>query len=301
MFMKKSSVPQKTMEELLAGFDVAANLIAAGEDDVAGYGDKLGLAAKPVSSRHYATPVEFFETSVMSVYCRDVARLTEGSYICLCCGKFDWYAAVVVRKMPDGKYAFLYAKDAYYFEALRRLMTLDGTLYREPLYQDIKVVYQCCWTDEDEAVDGSCNTVHVPDWAIDRDVVGYIEVACVKYGEYADCAKQVMLHIYYGMVAEEQKANAIVGRMIKMAAVQAIYEDPFGVDIGHVTTCDVGSGRAYELALEYWKRGLFTERPRFWPEDKKARLVKEFRVEAFGEPRVDPSVFVPMDRPYEEQ
>lgn len=124
---------------------------------------------------------------------RDFSLMMSGHVIFFGRGSFDDYCAYVAG-FYNGQWVCAMPRDSYYFSLVRSFAEKYGNRY---VYDDIKHIYEI-----------TGNT-------IEQSVLAEI-YKLSRYYENGDLWYDMMLHIYYGMVAEENKANAVVGKAMKM-------------------------------------------------------------------------------------
>lgn len=141
-------------------------------------------------------------------------------YIAFARGRFDNFAAPVIRCDADGNPSQVaYARDEYYFSRLCLLAIVHG---RERVYRDCQRVYAMA-TD-----------------AISPEVYFELDRMSREYEDDEGVFFNTMLHVYYGMVAEEhyqrrwegvpQVQRTQVGKLMKMHAIHRmlVEGDPVG-------------------------------------------------------------------------
>ena len=122
-------------------------------------------------------------------------------------GKFDDYCAYLYAADDNG-YAHIYAAlDVYYFERLYWFATdHEFGLSLQIVYNHaLALFHRVCMQ---------------PVKNIDDNTLAYIDYFTrLYYGKQRVFAKEIFMHIYYGMIAEENKANTKLGCLIKMHGI----------------------------------------------------------------------------------
>lgn len=191
----------------------------------------------------------------LSDCCRDASAYGKDGAICFAPMGSGWWTPVVVRTDPEtGEPHVAAASEAYYMTGLRKLMG-KGPEFREGLHDDINRIFDGCCTGQD-AESGKHS------YEISDEVLDYISGAGEKYGEYGESARQVLLHVYYGMVADENVPGNTMGRTVKMAAVEQLYDDAAkGVPSDVYAICNKDRNRSeIELLEEYEAKGIVSEK-----------------------------------------
>lgn len=138
---------------------------------------------------------------------RDFTPAPYGQFLFFGTGKFDDYCAYIgTRSMLDGQLYCAMPLDKYYFNMAVQIANVYGY---DRLYDDIRHMYE-----------------HTGK-TIDRELIAHMYTISLSYGYYQGVAYDLMayqlfLHLYYGMVAEENKANTRIGKMIKMNGIYSL-------------------------------------------------------------------------------
>jgi hypothetical protein len=128
-----------------------------------------------------------------------IARFNDGSTLEFDEGRFDGWCVYLTRPSVS-RYA---PRDTEYFEFIRRLANKHG---RDRLYGDFRRVYELTSNCVEEA-------------ALDA-----IRLASAAYGEDALEFSIMMVTIYAGMIAEENKKFSRLGRRVKRLGIyQVLY------------------------------------------------------------------------------
>ena len=136
-------------------------------------------------------------------------------------GSFDLWCAYLIALNPDPSdnrwYAFA-AKDAYYFERLYFLGTrMDEGLTLKKVYGHLMHLFELA--------------LRKPG-VVDMDAISYIyRVSKEHYACWAGMAREMFFHVYYGMIAEENKANTRLGCLIKIHGLHELLIGQRPVDI----------------------------------------------------------------------
>lgn len=225
----------------------------------------------PAPSRYYHVPAEYLSEEFLRDCCRDVTFYDEDTVICFSTFDIDEWAALVLRKNHEtGQYEVAAPLDVYYLSGVKKIMEMSPK-YRDALYGHMMYIFRHCCVAWDPATKKGT-------YAISDDVIGYIGRACTYYGEHAECVRKLMLHLYYGMIAEEQKENSVLGRTIKMIAIHRIFKavrDGVPVDVMKICNCDKrenGAPNAAGLAGIYAVEGIVSERALMWGVEVWARV-----------------------------
>lgn len=142
---------------------------------------------------------------------RDIMPLRYGGE-CIFFGKGtvdNWCA--YTAKYVNGKFMCSMSLDKYYFELLEIIGGLNKD-DRWALYSDMKMLF---------AYTGS---------AVNPDVIKMIGVMADRYGFFADIAYNCFMHVYYGMIAEENKAGTKLGKLIKLLGIYHLLIESMAVD-----------------------------------------------------------------------
>lgn len=150
-------------------------------------------------------------------------------------GKFDDYCAYCSYIDQYGQELCAMPLDTYYFDLLYQLGSVYG-YWR--VYQDVKHVYEQCRSK------------------IDPILIDRIRFIAVRYGQDGALMHDCLLHLYYGMVAEENKANTKIGRLIKMNGVHSLLIDQRGVDVSANECRNMGWR---EIEAEANVRGIYRD------------------------------------------
>lgn len=150
---------------------------------------------------------------------RDVMPLRYGGeYIFFSKGTVDNWCAYTA-KYVDGELKCCMPLDKYYFE----LLEIIGGLNKEnrwALYSDMKMLF---------AYTGR---------SVNPDVVRLIGTMADRYGFFADIAYNCFMHVYYGMIAEENKAGTKLGKLIKLLGIYYLLIG--GKTVDEAAECEYG-------------------------------------------------------------
>lgn len=141
--------------------------------------------------------LEFNKSLVSIVAPRDFIRLRyDDEIIFFGHGMDDPWCAYTGKYDDDGLMLCAKPSDKYYFAVIKNIADMEQC--HECMYEDFADL--CRRT-------GKC---------IDAGVIDYIDGLADKYGTHADVMYNMFMHVYYGMVAEQNKANAHLGKSIKL-------------------------------------------------------------------------------------
>lgn len=120
-------------------------------------------------------------------YIRDYVHLKnieddKPTCICFAQGTYDNWAAVVLKWVSDTGVSVAFPTDEYYFSRLALLGLNHGF---EKVYNSMLCVYA------------------LVDSYVRMDAVDYLEHISLEYGEDSDIMYNMMMHVYFGMIAEE--------------------------------------------------------------------------------------------------
>lgn len=152
---------------------------------------------------------------------RDFQPMCFGQGIFFGAGRFDDYCAYTSAEFPDGFYCAM-PQDVYYFEILDRVACETNCFFF--MYEDIKHIYE-----------------HVTD-RIDKAQVRRIYRIAQGYGDNHKWMFNALMHVYYGMVAEENKAGTKLGASIKMNGIYRVLIDREQVPVAARECCGVSAG-----------------------------------------------------------
>ncbi len=132
---------------------------------------------------------------------RDVQPMAFGQTLFFGTGKFDDWAAYTGRLCTDGRIWCALPLDKYYFEIAELLARYHGT---DRVYLDVLHIFEQAGR------------------AVDRGLVDCIFRMSLAYGTNQPWAFNMFLHLYYGMIAEENKQGTLLGRSIKMNGIHSL-------------------------------------------------------------------------------
>ena len=169
-------------------------------------------------------------------YGKPTAECPEGCYFGFCRGSKDLWAAVVVQPTSEGRGRKAFATDRYYFSRLALIAAVTGK--REDMFAEIKELYDLS-TD-----------------MVDASIVSKIDDMSKRYGPFENILYNMMLHIYYGWIAEEhyqrrwstspdRSQKTRVGKLMKMVGVYSLLMDK--MDVGYV--CDRHKGKSVDTVM----------------------------------------------------
>lgn len=159
-------------------------------------------------------------------------------YLCFAQGRFDNYAAVMLRERGGVREMF-FPRDEYYFS---RLCLLAQAYGRERVYRDCQRLY--AMTSD----------------AVSLDVLQELRRISLEYGEDGPLAYDMLLHVYYGMVAEEhyqrvydgvpEPKRTRMGKLMKMHALHRMLVEMDTVEAASSECVDMSPDLIMEQALE---------------------------------------------------
>lgn len=140
---------------------------------------------------------------------RDVRMMGMRQMICFGTGKFDDFCAYAVRLGADGRLYAAMPLDKYYFEIIDLLCKVHGKTF---VYDDVKHLFEQTGK------------------TIEQRVIDEIYRMASAYGLNFEWALNAFYHLYYGMVAEENKANTRLGKSIKMHGIDSMVRESRSVE-----------------------------------------------------------------------
>lgn len=165
---------------------------------------------------------------------RDVQSLAFGQCMFFAYGGKDHWAVWIGRFEDNGEMYVALSEDKYYFEIMHRLALAYGG---RKVFADVVALYYAMAYQK---------SVH------DEVVVKIREMASKYPGYDNKCwAYNMLMHMYYGMLAEENDNVAVMGRRMKVYAAGRIllYGDP----VDSVACCAVGkSYRDVDEEVRSW-------------------------------------------------
>lgn len=166
---------------------------------------------------------------------RDFRPLMDKRFIMFGTGKFDDFCAWFGRFDASlGDQTIMCGKplDVHYFDVVRFLGEQYGIW---KVYQDILHFYE--------------HTGKI----VDDRVINEILNISLSYGNNVDFAYNAFMQIYYGMIAEENKENTRLGKLIKMNGLYRVLMERVPVDIAATECC----GQSYvDIANECDMRNI---------------------------------------------
>lgn len=158
-------------------------------------------------------------------------------YILFARGSYDNFAAPVVRRYPDGHEDIAFPTDQYYFSRLCLLALKYG---REEMYMQCRRLYAMT-TD-----------------AVAPEVYALIEAEASRFGDDAGLFFNIMMHLYYGMIAEEHyqrrwkgfptPQRTRMGKLMKMHALHRILVEGHDVDTASCECVNMNPDQLLEQA-----------------------------------------------------
>lgn len=176
---------------------------------------------------------------------RNMTRMSFGQSIMFSTGKFDAYCAWTRYDSPDGRVFYSKPLDTYYFEIARQLGQRYGNRY---IYDTIKRMYDMVVirpTDEERSS------------PVEQSVLCNIYQTALTFGQDSGWVQNMLLHLYYGMVAEENKINVRLGKSIKLLGIHDILIN--GMDVA--TAANQMRGRPWGEIWEQMKDNKIEYKP----------------------------------------
>lgn len=132
---------------------------------------------------------------------RDFQRMGLGQTIFFGQGKRDDWCPYIGVMQKDGSMICSFPSDKYYFEIAKILADVHGV---DAVYDDIKHIFEQTRNN------------------IDLKLMDNIYRMSLGYGVNQDWAYNLFLHLYYGMISEENHAGTYLGRSIKMNGIYSL-------------------------------------------------------------------------------
>ena len=177
-------------------------------------------------------------------------------YILFARGSYDNFAAPVVRRYPDGHEDIAFPKDRYYFSRLCLLALEHG---REETYMQCRRLYAMT-TD-----------------AVAPEVYALVEAESVRFGDDAGLLFNIMMHLCYGMIAEEHyrrrrqgfptPQRTRMGKLMKMHALHRILVEGHDVDTASCECVNMNPDQVLEQAASMGLTRTVTWHPYSTPYD----------------------------------
>ena len=149
----------------------------------------------------------------------DFRWLMSGNCIMFGNGRFDGFCAWYGRfdgMQGDTEIMCCAPQDMYYFNIVEYL---GRTVGYQKVYEDIKHFYE-----------------HTNN-KVDDKVVDTIRKIAAEYGRNMDFAYNAFMQIYYGMIAEENKENRILGKAIKLNGLHRVLIEKVPIEIAVKECC----------------------------------------------------------------
>lgn len=139
---------------------------------------------------------------------------------------------------PGGSPMCAFPSDKYYFQLLQQMVAYVNPIV---LYTDVQWVFR------------NSGEIGKPG-QISLDFIQALRDRSIVYGELSSIFFNVMLHIYYGMIAENSQENTRLGSRLKL---NGVYELLFGRgDVAYAADCNRGKNVA-QIDAECRSRGIF--------------------------------------------
>ena len=163
----------------------------------------------------YYAPV--FNTSLSDIEnARDFTPMSFNQLIFFGKGRIDDWGAWMAVPTQEGYYCAL-PSDKYYFGIVDSMVKIYG---QYPVFLDFVRIFVLAGK------------------TIDPKVVNEIRQMATRYSDNENWALNMMLHVYYGMVAEENKENTKIGKQIKMLGLYDIIFN--GKSVEDAACCNIG-------------------------------------------------------------
>lgn len=164
---------------------------------------------------------------------RDIQRMGLNQFIFFGEGQFDQWCAYAGMMGTDGEMYAAMPTDKYYFEIIRLMADAYGV---DHVYDDLKHIFE-----------------HTGK-TVDIAMISEMQRMAFKYGADMDWAFNMFMHVYYGMVAEENKEGTRLGRLIKMNGIHSLLRDNRDI----ATAADECCGTPwYEIKAECDNRHIY--------------------------------------------
>lgn len=164
--------------------------------------------------------LEFNMSIVRIIAPRDFVRLRyDDELIFFGHGSEDAWCAYTGKYDDDGLLLCAKPSDKYYFAVIKNIA--DTNDCNISMYQDFVDV--CRRTGK----------------LVDSQLVDYIGALADKYCEDADVIYNMFMHVYYGMIAEENKAHVHLGKSIKLLGLHDLLIK--GKPVNECADCNRGS------------------------------------------------------------
>lgn len=132
---------------------------------------------------------------------RDIRPMFMNQMICFGHGLFDDWCAYTGVLSSDGRVYCAMPSDKYYFEIAKILASTHGV---DHVYDDVKHIFEHTGKN------------------VDQKLLDRIYQLSLGYGVNQGWAYNMFMHLYYGMIAEENKENTKLGRSIKMNGIYSL-------------------------------------------------------------------------------
>lgn len=139
-----------------------------------------------------------FDKSLVRIICaRDFVRMRfDDEIIFFGHGMDDPWCVYTGKYDADGIMRCCKPSDKYYFQVIWDIAFSENC--RVSMYSDFVDLFNRT---------GKC---------LDASVIDYIGHLADRYGRYGDIMYNMFMHVYYGMIAEENKAHAHLGKSVKL-------------------------------------------------------------------------------------
>ena len=158
---------------------------------------------------------------------RDKHFLADNLCIFFARGKIDNWCAYIAQKDIDGRWHLYAPKDKFYFERVYYVAYMQSKAYPkrkisayQKLYNEILHIAEIMFSNPTK---------------VDDTICAEIDRIANRYGDeeesYRSMLRLALYEIYYGMIAEENKENTILGRKIKMLGLYDMLIEQKVIDV----------------------------------------------------------------------
>lgn len=177
----------------------------------------------------------------------DTRQIGLSKYITFSEGKFDKWCVYLVKRGKDQKFHAYAPHDTYYFERIYWLGTNPRLkLSLQKVYRDFLYLYYI--SNENTLYDENGYKI------INDEVLRKIHDLCVNdYKEEWEIAEEQFCLVYYGMIAEENKKNSIIGSAMKMYGLHDLLISQRGIE---ASACHTKCKHVKNIFDEYKNIGI---------------------------------------------
>ena len=164
---------------------------------------------------------------------RHLTKIGMGQFLFFGKGNFDDWTPYVGAVAQDGSLVCAYPSDKYYFELVAILANGHGA---DKVYDDIRHVFEHCGTAPD-----------------DRLIRSIFNIS-LTYGVNHELAYNMLMHMYFGMISEENKPGTFLGKTLKMNGAYSFLRAGRPFD----AAADACRGRGWQdIQAECVSRGIY--------------------------------------------